>query len=238
MLHDLLEALRLLTFFPAGAKRKNAKARTRAMFFFPLIGLAIGVISLWFAALVQPFGPPKMMDLVLFISPILLSRAVHLRSWTYASGALAEGKTKSETLRLMKDHVLTVGGVIGMTLLLMAKWELLQTLPFKPSNYLLALTASRWAPVALAYFVPPAVAETDSAKVELREFGGASAFIFLLMLLVQGVGILVFLGLTIFLAALAYWIQKKAGGVTEELLYATTEISEVFAFLFVTVFIR
>ena len=244
MVRDFFEALRFLTPvpFPAFSKKKEGDL-ARAMFFFPLVGLLIGIVSLWLYAWLRPFFSERTANLVLLAVPIFLSGGLHLDGFADFCDGFASAKNKEETLRIMKDSRIGVWGAAGVFLLLIAKFEFLQELPLKVSTFLMALTASRWSQVVLCYFLPyggrgGGLGEMVAHKIGLRELAGASFFLFVTTLSLEWTGLFVFLGLLIFLALLAFLFVKRVGGVTGDLLGAASESTELFILVFVTLLHR
>ena len=239
-MHDFLEALRFLTVLPlprTSSRKKGSVARS--MFYFPLVGFLIGIVSLWFFVWFRKFFPERIANFILLITPLVLSGGLHLGGFAGFCDGFFSGKTKEETLRIMKDSQIRVWAAAGVTLLLLAKFELLQELPLKSMTFLMAMTASRWSQVVLSYFLPVArpsggLGEEGAQKIGLRELIGASAFLFFVTLSLAWVGFFAFLGLLIFLWLLALLFKKRVGGVTGDLIGATSETTELFILLFVT----
>lgn len=245
MVRDFLEALRFLTIVPILPARgsKGSVSLARAMFFFPLIGLLIGIVTLWLYAWLRPYLPARIATLALLIAPIWISGGLHLDGFADFCDGFFSGKNKEETLRIMKDSRIGVWAAAGVTILLLLKFELLHELPFKSSTFLAAMAASRWAQVVLSYFLPYArstggAGEAVAQKIGLRELIGASLFFFLATLSLKAAGLVAFIGLALFLMCLSILFKHRLGGITGDLLGAANEMTEVLIFLLVTLFYR
>ena len=244
ILRDFAEALRFLTVLPLPRPSgKRERGLARAMFFFPLVGFLIGIVSLWLYAWLRPFFSERAANLVLLAAPIVLSGGLHLDGFADFCDGFFSAKNKEETLRVMKDSRIGVWGAAALCLLLIAKFELLQDLPLKANAFLLALTASRWSQVVLCYFLPyggrgGGLGETVAHKVGQRELAGASFFLFFATLPLEWTGLSIFLGLLFFLGFLAWLFVKRVGGVTGDLLGAASEWTEFFILAFVTLLHR
>ena len=249
-MNDFLEALRFLTILPLPpAKTQKPDALARAMLFFPLVGFSIASVSLGIYVLVSGYLPEKLGILLLLALPILLSGGLHADGFADFCDGFFGGKDKAQILRIMKDSRIGTFGVVGLVLLLLTKMELLQALPSKAIPYLIALTASRWMQVALSFYLPSAREQADltplhgtpsggglveavARKVGRLELLGASGFLFAVMLLlVPGMGPLLFAGLVGLLLALAVFYKKKLGGITGDMLGAASEMTEVVVLL-------
>ena len=206
------------------------------MFFFPFVGFLIGLVSLAVTQILafDLFAPLKALTLVTL--PIFLTGGLHVDGFADFCDGFFGGKDKGEILRIMRDSRIGVWGALGIALLLFWKWELLTSLPGRQTAFLFSLTASRWSQVVLAYFLPYAnpsggLGKDVAKKVKVRELVGATAFLTLLIFFLKGPGVLCFLALLPFVAALGFFFSKRVGGITGDLLGAASEATETFVFL-------
>ena len=239
MIGDFLMALRFLTVFPVPAQlEEKERSLAHAMVFFPAVGLLIGALSLALFSLAESIFPPRVAVLFLLVVPVLLSGGLHIDGLADFCDGFFAGKDKADVLRIMKDPSVGVWGVLGITLLLLSKYELLLVLPYRGKFLLLAMAASRWAQVALSFSLPYAgrsggLGEIVAKKVTFRVLAGATVVPLILACWLRGTGLMVLGGLVIFLVGLAVFFKKKLGGVTGDLLGAASELTELFIFLFV-----
>ena len=209
------------------------------MVFFPAAGLLIGGLSLGLFRISETFFPPRIATLVLLIAPILMSGGLHVDGFADFCDGFFGGKEKSDILRIMKDSRVGAWGALGVALLVLTKFELLQTLPFKAPFFLMAMAASRWSQVLLSFYLPYAglgggVSEYVASKVGLREVLGATLFLIPLIFWLQKEGVFILGGLALFLFLLGFYFKKKVGGITGDLLGAASELTEVFVLLLAT----
>lgn len=232
MMGDFLEALRFLTVLPIpGGKKEGDLARS--MFFFPLVGLLIGLLSLAVVRALSLDAFVRLEALALVTLPVLLTGGLHLDGFADFCDGFFGGKDKGEVLRIMRDSRIGAWGTLGLVLLLFWKWELLASLPRRGEVLLLSLVASRWVQVVLAYFLPYAnpeggLGEKVAKRVRVRELVGASAFLTVLVLFTRASGVLAFLALIPFLWGAGWFFKRRVGGITGDLLGAASEASEVF----------
>lgn len=236
MIADFVEAVRFLTLLPLPRRWKKGDL-PHAMFFFPLVGFLIGVFSLAVAYGLSPYLFPRLQALVLVTVPILVTGGLHVDGLADFCDGFFGGKSKSDVLRIMRDSRVGVWGALGVALLLLWKLEFLAALPGRGGPLLLSLVAGRWAQVVLCYFLPYAnpvggLGEAVARKVKVRELAGATAFLAVLVFFLSAPGIVCFLALLPFLAALGLAFQKRVGGVTGDLLGAASEMTEVFVLFF------
>jgi adenosylcobinamide-GDP ribazoletransferase len=240
MIQNFVEAVRFLTILPLPSRpSKEEGSLAAAMFFFPLVGFLLGVISLALYFLAARFYPPPIATLVLVIAPLLLSGALHVDGFADFCDGFGAGKNKEETLRIMRDPHMGVWGTAGVSLLLLTKFMLLLDLPLKFPAFLFAMTASRWSQVVLSYFLPYARVEGGlgrgvARKVSLKTLLGASFFLFLIVVYLGWIGFFAALALGAFLFLVGYFFHCKLSGITGDLLGAASEMTELLIFLAVT----
>ena len=240
MIRDFLSAIRFLTVFPLSSD-PSTKPDTlaRSMLFFPAVGLLIGALSVGFFMIAQSFLPPRVAVLALLVAPILISGGLHVDGFADFCDGFFGGKDKSGILRIMKDSRIGAWGALGIALLVLIKFELLQTLPDRTVIFLLAMAASRWAQVVLSFFLPYAGSENGmgnlvAGKVLIRELSGATLFLLFAVLAAGKRGLIIFTVLLAFLFLLGLFFKNRVGGVTGDLLGAASELTEVFIFLTAT----
>lgn len=234
MISNFVLAVRFLTILPLPYREKEGDL-ARAMFFFPLVGFLIGILSL---VLTQALSLPvfiRLEALGLVTFPVLLAGGLHVDGFADFCDGFFAGKNKEGILQIMRDSRIGVWGALGTVLLLFWKWELLASLSGRSGALLLALTASRWAQVVLAYFLPYAnpsggLGEGVAKKVKIRELTGATAFLALVTFFLGAKGLVCFIALLPFLAGIGFLFWKRLGGLTGDLLGAASEVTEVFMF--------
>ncbi len=240
LVSDFLESIRFLTVIPIPLKSEGNLAR--AMFFFPLVGCLMGILTVFLTHILSLDLFLRLEALGLVTFPILLSGGLHLDGLADFSDGFFGGRSKSDVLRIMRDSRIGTWGTLGVILVLFWKWELLTSLSVRSGALILSLTASRWAQVVLAYFLPYAnpeggLGEAVAKKVKIRELVGATAFLTLVIFFLKGPGVLCFMALIPFLGALGFFFHKRVDGVTGDLLGAASELTEVYL-LFVLFLIR
>ena len=236
MIWDLSEALRFLTLFPfPGSEKKRDLAR--AMFFFPLVGFLIALLSLGIVQGLSGFLSERLQALTLVTIPILVTGGLHVDGFADFCDGFFTGKKREDIFRIMRDSRVGVWGSLGVVLLLFWKWEVLADLTEWGGAFLLALTAARWAQVVLSYFLPYAnpeggLGESVAGKVKIRALTGATLWLALLVFFLGRPGLICFISLLPFLASVGFLFRKRVGGVTGDLLGAASEATELFVLVF------
>lgn len=243
-LGDFRTALRFLTVFPLpGGTDPVTSNLARATVFFPLVGFLIGAVSLGLYLLARPFLPPDAADLILLLAPVALTGGLHLDGFADFCDGFFAGGNKAEILRIMKDPHIGVWGAVGLTMLLIAKWEFLHHLPAKAGFFLFAMIVSRWVQAAMAFCLPYAgapggLAERVAGKMTVGQWAGATFFLLPAFLLIPMKGWLVFPALAAFLICLGLFFQRRLGGITGDLLGAASELTELFVLVFAVLVLK
>ena len=233
---DFLQALSFLTILPVGASiSPEGKDLARSMAFFPFVGLLIGLL-LTLAYYLLSFLLPRPFVLWLTIGLLaLLTRGLHLDGFADTVDGLASGGTKEKVLEVMRDSRIGAFGVIGLILLIGAKFLALDQISNASIYYSLILMAvtGRNSMVLVCYRSPYArsgegLAKPFTENLGPREIALSSVSAFGIALLFMGIkGILVSLGVCIFSFGHRFFFIKKLGGVTGDILGAANELAEL-----------
>jgi adenosylcobinamide-GDP ribazoletransferase len=235
ILGGLFSALAFLTIVPIPEPLKSRKEG--AMFAaYPAAGLLIGaLLSLVYLAAMLVF-PPSVAAVALIAASLLLTGALHIDGLADCADAFYGARTKSATLRILKDpRIGTMGGTaIGLSLL--ARFACFGSLP---SLFILAglpviMMFSRTA-VLLAMKTLPYVT-TGSGILPPR--ASLPPGVMLLAVIATGASIIL-LPVPLLAASLAlavFWrvSWKRIGGCTGDVLGASIEIAEIIALLLLT----
>lgn len=231
-----LEAIRFLTVLPLSGASTSGGKLAKSMLFFPLIGLLIGLISLGIFQLFSLFLPPRAAILILVLMPVLFTGGLHLDGFADFCDGFFGNRDRATMLRIMRDSRIGSWGSAGVVFLILAKFELLSSLSSVSLVYLLAMGASRSAQTVLSYALPYAGGEEGlgksvARKISLTEVMGGFIFLLPVILMMGLKGMILVLGLGVFVALLGLLFKRKLGGVTGDLLGAASELSEIFIFL-------
>ena len=146
MIGDLRVAVAFLTIVPAGhvAGRKPGYAFA----WFPLVGLAIGLL-LYGAALVTP---PPLTGYVVLLLWVIVTGGLHLDGFGDACDGLLATTTPERRLEIMKDPRTGAWAVVGLVLLLLGKFVAIGQVA--PLLLIVAPVAGRWSMVVAAAGFP------------------------------------------------------------------------------------
>ena len=233
-------AFQFLTIIPLAKKLTFSEEDLgKSMFYFPLVGLAIGGCLVATRILISSHLPPVVVDALVVTLLVVLTGSMHLDALADTTDAVASGKDREGKLRVMKDTRVGAMGVVSICLVILLKYVMILALPMSLKNQALLLmpVLGRWGQVMLAYSTDYAgltrgLGFPFTDQVTLMTFVLASfvsALIAIFLFLVQG--IFVAAGVVVFMLLYCLFFKRTFGGVTGDILGAATEITEVLVLL-------
>jgi cobalamin 5'-phosphate synthase/cobalamin synthase len=245
-----LAAVAFLTRVPLPARRSFESLDVgRGTLFFPLVGAAIGAVSVVALELLSmragggeaprlgsPWLPPLLVAVCLVSLTTWLTGGLHLDGLADVADGFGGGRSREEVLRIMRDPSIGAFGAMALILLLLGKVLSLGSLVERgiAIRYLMVAPAlGRWSTVALGRFLPYArpegglgTAVTD--HVRTREFLGATTLAGVISLLVGPGAAAACWGATVVMAlGVGGVCRARIGGVTGDTLGAASELTEV-----------
>jgi len=239
-----LQAISFLTILPVRqAHAPEGKDLARAMAFFPLAGLLIGLLLVLGHYLFSFFLPKALV--LWFVIGLLafLTRGLHLDGLADTMDGLASGGTREKILEVMRDSRIGAFGVISLILLLGTKYFCLDQTPDSslPYSFIAMSVLGRNAMVLVCYrssyarregLAKPFVEHLRIHEVAFS-FLTALGIAFLLMRLQ---GIVAFFGVGLFSLGCRFFFKRRLGGITGDILGATNELSEVLCLVILIAF--
>jgi adenosylcobinamide-GDP ribazoletransferase len=242
---DFLQALSFLTILPVDQPSlPEEKGLARSMTFFPLVGLLIGLL-LTVAYLILSFLFSKSLALWLTLGClVLLTRGLHLDGFADTIDGFAAGGPKEKILEVMRDSRIGAFGVVGLILLIGAKYLALDQItgPSIPGSLILMTVMGRNSMVWVCFRSPYArtgegLAKPFAENLTSREMILSSASAIAMGLVISGLkGVLVFLGIGLFSLVFRLFFLKKLKGITGDILGSANELSEVLCLLLLVIF--
>jgi len=248
---SFLTALAFLTVFPIRFRESPSPAIVaQSRFWFPVVGLLLGVILAGWTELVGRLDHPPLAAFLILVVWVGLTGALHVAGFCDVCDGLFGGQTAEDRLRIMKDPHLGTFGLVGGVLLLLGKFAAIQSLvrgPASVANGALsvdfcaraicaAVIISRCLVLLLAAKARYARSKgTGKAVIEATRWPEAIAFVVLAAavswyaaphfrgVLALGIFLPPFLGVW-----LLRWIcRRRLNGITGDCLGAAIEMSEV-----------
>jgi adenosylcobinamide-GDP ribazoletransferase len=132
-MHSFLVALAFLTVLPIRFRALPAAAVVaRSRFWYPLVGLLLGVVLGGWMYLTARCSPPPVAAFLVLVAWVGLTGALHLDGLCDLCDGLFAGGTVEARLRIMKDPHLGTFGLAGGVLVLLGKFTALQVLAGTP----------------------------------------------------------------------------------------------------------
>lgn len=244
--HSFLSALQFLTGIPVPLKHElSAEQLGKATAYFPLAGLVIGGILAGLNWVFNLFLPDTVVNILHIVSLVALTGAMHLDGFADTVDGMAGHKSVEDRWKVMKDSHTGAYGVVGIVLLLITKFVVLDNVPadLMTPTLLFFPVASRWAMVYLIwvfkYTRPQGLGTAYKNATKLPQFLVAT----IITLAVAGAlyplfsftGFLIFAGVWITATILGLYFRYKFAGQTGDTYGASNEVCEVMGLLFVVI---
>lgn len=235
-LEDFRIAGSFLSLLPlAGSVEIDSDRMARSMAYFPLVGFFLGAGLLLLDWGLTPILPRAVVDCLLLLALIYATGALHLDGIADLADGLASGKDRDGMLRIMKDSCVGAMGAVALVMVILLKFlSLYHTpAPLKPMALFFMPAAGRWVQVVLAFLCPyvrpgGGTGGVFVENVGMREVLVATAMLAAVTPFLFGVrGLLLFMLLVVGAMGLKVYYESRLGGVTGDVLGASTEIVEV-----------
>jgi adenosylcobinamide-GDP ribazoletransferase len=237
----LVVAARYLTIVPVpGPSISSADAIGRAAPWFPVIGLAIGVILAVMDRVTQVIFPLLLAGLLTVAVWKLLTGGLHLDGLADCLDGLG-GRDAEQRLAIMRDSRIGAFGALGLILFLLLEIAALSEMPsaVRARALLVVPAVARATPPLLARLFPPAKQEGLGAAFGAG-VGALAAPIALAIALVvaivalRGLGIVVVVAAVVSALAVTRFFAVRVSGITGDVLGAAIEIAELAGLLTVS----
>jgi adenosylcobinamide-GDP ribazoletransferase len=225
-------AVRTLTILPFPGS--DAGRRADSLYFFPAVGILLGVLVAGAVHLGHLTGWPQLGGVLGVAVSVLLTRSLHLDGLADAMDAMGT-YTIERRLAVMKDPHIGTFGVVAVVVALLLKYAAMAKLAGLDAAWwvVAAYLVSRTAQTGLAVFLPYArpgggTAQSFVDGASVRHFACAALAAVLLAQLMGGVPAVIAVGAGLgFCAVLALWMKRNFGGVTGDLLGMGSEMVEI-----------
>lgn len=231
---EMAAAFQFLTRIPMRRAAFDPDSFSRAVKFFPLVGLVVGCgAALIQRTLISHIGRP-LVALAILIYFVLITGCLHEDGLADAADGFGGGWTRDQILLIMKDSRIGSYGATALTLSLLARYLLLVSLPIEhfAAYVISAQVLCRWSSLPLSYFLPPAREQGQGARI-----AGLTSMPSLLVGSAFGIAVVVFalrlsaiapLLVAVLAVALSGWFYlRKIGGLTGDCFGATNQLTEI-----------
>ena len=243
---SFLAALQFLTIIPLPWRREvSPEELGRSAVYFPLIGLIIGLFLAGWRYLLGLFLLPAVADVLVIVSLVVISGALHLDGFIDTCDGIAGHKSVEDRRRVMHDSRVGGFGVIAVCCLLLVKYVSLNNVPDTLLMVTLVLmpVLSRWAMTyaifAYPYARPDGLGKAFKQGTRWLRFTIATIIAFAVaVILLQLTGLVVMLGIWIIVVAMAAYLKGKFSGLTGDTYGAVNEVAEVCVLIIILVLDR
>jgi len=239
---SFLAAWQFLTSLPV-RREFTPEQLGRATTWFPLVGLLLGMMLAVLYWLLDFVLPTAIGNALVIIVLVALTGALHLDGLADTCDGLAGYRTREERLAVMRDSRTGAFGVVGIVLVLLAKYVSLNSLPELTISALVFMpVVSRWAMVyaifAFPYARPEGLGMAYKRATRWPQFTMATVITIAIAVLMYPIfsilGLLLLPGVWIITTAMALYLKHKLGGLTGDCYGAINEVAEVAALLLTT----
>jgi adenosylcobinamide-GDP ribazoletransferase len=239
LLRSFLCALAFLTRIPvpSGWSRFDEQDFRRSAYWFPLIGLLLGVITglLWY--LLRGWLATTVLAALLLGVSVFLTGGLHLDGLMDTTDGVYGGRDREQRLAFMKDSHVGAFGVIAAVLVLIFKFSLYTQISFNLLPYLVAAPllgrqVQVWAQVLFPYARKQGIGSLFSSYGNYKMLmitTGVSLFLLVVLLKLSGIGLLMATVLLFYL--IAGRLSHLLDGLTGDTYGALCELTEVFVLL-------
>jgi len=234
---SFLAAMAFLTRLPVGRLVTfDAADVADSAGWFPVIGLLLGTLYAAAATLLRSHLPPGIIAVLLVTLDALATGALHFDGLADSADGFGGGKTREDTLRIMRDHAIGSYGGLALAALValkvMAYSALLKQSDWIPA-LILAPALGRWSILLLTATLP--YARPSASAIEGMGKGSliwGTGVIVIAMIaassLRAAIALAVVVGAT---AAFGLYCRHRIGGITGDTLGANLQLCESAALL-------
>jgi adenosylcobinamide-GDP ribazoletransferase len=232
---ELAVAFQFLTRIPMPQVPFEADLLSRAIKFFPLVGLVIGSGAVLLQRMLIPHLSRPLIALAVLVYLVLITGCFHEDGLADTADGFGGGWTKDQVLLILKDSRIGSYGATALILSLLARYLLLVSLPLEhfAAYVISAHVLCRWSSLPLSHFLSPA-REQDGQGARVARMTSSSSLVFgsafTLAVVASALrwSALAPLLLTTLVVVLSGWIYfRKIGGVTGDCFGATNQLAEI-----------
>ena len=231
-MENILGALQFLTIARRYRKVEMSAAEIgSAIFYFPLVGFALGLILAGLNYLLEPYLESEILGTVDVTLLIHMTGAVHLEETQNAFELLSR---RSQPARPSSGPP-GIYGLLALLLIVLFKVRAIEVIGETRSLTLLLTPAlARWAPLMLVYGSSPADHDSACVAERLRSWQLVVATVLVLAVAGYFIGIAgLWVGLSLSLLALSsrVYVNRRSGGFCRDDLGLLIELSESLSFV-------
>ena len=238
---SFIAAVRFITILPIG---RTGTYDPRGMIpYFPVVGLLLGVIISVFDRLIINFWSQPVASLLDVILLVCLTGALHIDGLGDTADGLYGNRPREKALGIMRDSRIGVMGLTAIICGLAVKWAGIVELELGEHRHLLLVIIPAYARGGMVFavrFLDYVRPEDGIGRDLFDEPLKVSDFLWVLVpvalsIIIGWNAVILNVAFVITTIAIIGFYKKRIGGVTGDMLGATTEILESFLFLIASI---
>lgn len=239
ILRDVLAAFQFLTRLPLPSMRGEVPPLSRAIPFFPVVGLVVALGAIGLQRLLQAHLTQPVLAVLLLTYLVVITGALHEDGLADTADGFGGGWNRDKILLIMRDSRIGSFGAIAIALSLLARYTFLSTIPLVklPSYLVAAEVLCRWTALPLSLLLKPA-RETDGQGATIARKTSIPSLLLgtFLAFAIVGAALRSAIWLPAAAALLvtsgsALYYRSQIGGVTGDCFGATTQITAIGVYL-------
>ena len=238
---SIIAAFQFLTIFPTLIQRMfTSQEMGRAVGWFPLVGVGLGLTLYSVNTLAQMVFPVSVSAALTLFAWVIFTRAFHLDGFMDTCDGLFGGWTPEHRLEIMKDSRIGAFGVAGGVLVLLTEYAALHSSVNLFPALTLSTTLGRWASPLVIYAFPYAreegLGKEMKRNVSMREVGIATLITVITAWFVAGwLGFVLMAGTAVIGFLVALYTMRLLPGLTGDIYGTVTTLVETCVLVFFTI---
>jgi adenosylcobinamide-GDP ribazoletransferase len=241
---DSLAAVQFLTRIPTPSLSYDPNSLSRAVKFFPFVGMVIGCAAALLHQLLTPHLPRLVTALLVVVFLVSITGCLHEDGLADTADGFGGGSSREHVLAILKDSRIGSYGGVALTLSLLARVLLLASLPLTqvPQYLIAAHVLCRWTTLPLSYYLASARSLQDQggagqgARIAKLTTSGTLIFGSLFTVAICAFAlrshVAAAIAATIAVTLLSgLYYQRRISGVTGDCFGATNQLTEIAVYL-------
>jgi len=232
---DIASAFQFLTRIPMPSLPFEVDSLSRAVKFFPFVGLVIGSSVVLLQKMLQSHLGRPLVALILLFYLVFITGCFHEDGLADTTDALGGGWNRDQILLIMKDSRIGSYGATALVLSLLARYLLLASLPLEhfAAYVISAHVLCRWTSLPLSYFLPPA-REQNGQGARIAKLTSLPSLLFgsvfsiaVVVFALRWSAVAPLLAATIAVVLSCWFYSRKINGITGDCFGATNQLAEI-----------
>jgi adenosylcobinamide-GDP ribazoletransferase len=232
---ELVVAFQFLTRIPMPSIAFASDSLSRAVKFFPLVGLVVGSGAVLLQKLLTPHMTHPLVALLVLTYLVLITGFLHEDGLADTADGFGGGWTKDRILAILRDSRIGSFGATALFLSLLARYLLLSSIPVErfASYVVSAHVLCRWSSLPLSYFLPPA-REQEGQGARIARLTSLPSLLFgsifavaVVVFALRGASTAPLLASLAVVVLSGWFYYRKIDGVTGDCFGATNQLTEI-----------